>query len=267
MHPFDRSFKKPIIDPLKNPNPTSVRKLRLLVNSVSLRRTKASLGSAIQLPMRKDIIENIEFSNDERALYDFAKQQANSLLKETSRETSTLSEYQSILQAILRLRQICNHNTDLWPAKLRARFQERYQLSQGLGQAFFDTLDSCEACGEDVNENPPPDVATLCPHILCGKCTTGVRTATARSSKTSRNIKSQACPLCFACDFDSAEQDVRTTKARGQQKPRPINWQPSSKVGVLIKNLQNDQSGEDGPQKRYAQRPLKLPRRDEGDAY
>ncbi|KAF8244057.1 hypothetical protein K440DRAFT_663691 [Wilcoxina mikolae CBS 423.85] len=251
VHPFDRNFKKSIIDPLKCANPGSLRKLRLLVNSVSLRRTKAALGSVIQLPSRKDITEDIEFSKEERALYDFAKQQANSLLKERSGETSTLKEYQSILQAILRLRQICNHNTDLWPAKLNAQFHERYQLSQGLGQAFFDTLDSCEACGEDINENPPPDVTSSCPHILCGKCTTGSKTSATRGSKACRNFRSHACPLCFACDFDSMEHDVRTTKAHQRQKQSPKHWQPSSKVKSLINNLRKDQFSEDGLQKRW----------------
>ncbi|KAF8533502.1 SNF2 family N-terminal domain-containing protein [Trichophaea hybrida] len=249
VHPFDRSFKKSIIDPLKSANPGSLRKLRLLVSSVSLRRTKAALGSVIQLPTRKDITQDVEFSKEERALYDFAKQQANSLLKGRSEETSTLKEYQSILQAILRLRQICNHNTDLWPAKLNAQFLERYQLSQGLGQAFFDTLDSCEACGEDINENPPPDVTSSCPHILCGKCTTGSKTSATRCSKTSRNFRSHACPLCFACDFDSMENEVRTTKTHRPQKQRPKHCQPSSKVKSLINNLRKDQSGEDGSQK------------------
>jgi SWI/SNF-related matrix-associated actin-dependent regulator of chromatin subfamily A3 len=93
VHPFDRGFKRSIIDPLRNGNLTSVHKLRLLVNLISLRRTKASLGSAVQLPMRKDYIEHVEFSEDGRALYECARRQKNTLLKSNSGRSRTLKEY------------------------------------------------------------------------------------------------------------------------------------------------------------------------------
>lgn len=251
MRPFDRSFKKSIIDPLKDNNPASVRKLRLLVNSVSLRRTKASLGQAISLPARNDLTEYIEFSDEERKLYEFAKQQANTLLRGMPGGNSASREYMSILQSILRLRQICNHNMDLWPARLTTQFQESYRISQGLGQNFFDVLDSCEACGEDINDAPSPDASTLCPHILCGMCLTGG--VKARGAKGAQKAMNYACPLCFACGFGPEEQDSSTKKTHQRQKQRPDNLQPSSKVNSLIRNLKKDQSGQgDRPEKRYA---------------
>ena len=251
VHPFDRSFKRSIIDPLKNNNLASVSKLRTLVNSVLLRRTKSSLGQAISLPTRNDHTEYIKFSLNERALYEFAKQQANTLLRGIPGRGNTSKEYLSILQAILRLRQICSHNTDLWPARLRVQFQGSYRVSQGLGQNFFDVLDSCEACGEDINDNPSADVTALCPHILCGTCLTGG--VKARSSKDSQNAMNYACPLCFACGFGPEEQDSSTKKTHQRQKQRPDNLQPSSKVNSLIENLRKDQSCQgDCPEKRYA---------------
>jgi len=216
-----------------------VDKLRLLVKSVSLRRTKASLALEVQLPPRYNHIEKVDFTESEREVYEFAKQQSNTLLRGLSGAAS--KEYTSILQAILRLRQICNHNTDLWPAKLKTQFQRIHSYSQGLADFFLDTLDCCEACGDDIVDYLPGGITitSSCPHILCRPCATGI--IAVRGTKATPKRINHACPLCFASDADS---DC-TQKTRSRQKKKPEDYQPSSKVNALIKNLRKDQGSGD----------------------
>jgi SWI/SNF-related matrix-associated actin-dependent regulator of chromatin subfamily A3 len=242
VSPFDHSFKKLIIEPLKQGKPTCVLKLRLLVKGISLRRTKASIESEINLPPRNDHVEKIEFTQDERSDYEFARQHANTWLRGLSGSANASTEYHSILQAILRLRQICNHGTDLWPPSLRARFQRNRRISQGQVTFFSDTLDECEACGNDIPDDGQGDITpNSCPHILCRVCATGKAT---KGAKASQKLLNHACPLCFTCDVDP-DVPKKTTpkkKAMARLKERPDNWQPSSKVRALIKNLQKDRS-------------------------
>lgn len=239
VHPFDRTFKKLIVGPLKAGHPSSVDKLRLLVKSVSLRRTKASIASEVQLPPRNNHIEKVDFTESEKEVYELAKQQSNTLLRGFSGTVS--KEYTSVLQAILRLRQFCNHNTDLWPAKLKAQFQRTHRYSQGLADFFLDALDCCEACGDDIVDYLPGDIiiTSSCPHILCKPCATGIRAV--RGSNTTPKRINHACPLCFASDADSEH----TQKTHSRQKQKPDDYQPSSKVKALIKNLQKDQASGD----------------------
>jgi SWI/SNF-related matrix-associated actin-dependent regulator of chromatin subfamily A3 len=243
VSPFDHSFKKMIIEPLKQGKPTSVLKLRRLVRGISLRRTKASIESEINLPPRNDHVEKIEFTQDERSDYEFARQNANTLLRGLSGSANASTEYHSILQAILRLRQLCNHGTDLWPARLRAQFQRNRRISQGQVNFFLDNLDECEACGNDIGDDGQGDTTpNSCPHILCRLCATGK--ATKGASKASQKLLNHACPLCFTCDMDpdAPKKAPPKKKAMTRLKERPHNWQPSSKVCALIKNLLNDRS-------------------------
>jgi SNF2 family DNA or RNA helicase len=114
IKPFDdkKGFTEFILSPFKNANPEILPKLRLLVDSVTLRRLK----DRIDLPPRRDEIIRLEFNDEERSLYEwFAKDSNNKMRVITTQQKNGLGSktYAHVLRAILRLRLICAHGKDL----------------------------------------------------------------------------------------------------------------------------------------------------------
>ena len=114
IRPFsDRGgFAQFILAPFKNANPDIIPKLRILVDSFTLRRLK----DRIELPARHDQTVKLQFSDDERRLYDFVSKDSKSKLQIIASEKMRSLAGKSmahILRAIMRLRLICAHGREL----------------------------------------------------------------------------------------------------------------------------------------------------------
>ncbi|MCJ1474455.1 hypothetical protein MMC13_003113 [Lambiella insularis] len=114
VKPFDEKggFTQFILSPFKNADPEILPKLRLLVDSITLRRLK----DRIDLPTRHDSIIRLQFSKEERELYEwFAKDSDNRMriIARGDRKGLSGKSYVHVLQAILRLRLICAHGKEL----------------------------------------------------------------------------------------------------------------------------------------------------------
>lgn len=114
IKPFDDKggFAQFILSPFKNADPDILPKLRLLVDSITLRRLK----DRINLPDRHDQIVRLQFSDEEQVLYDwFAKDSDNKMRIIAGEQKKSLGgkTYVHILRAILRLRLICAHGREL----------------------------------------------------------------------------------------------------------------------------------------------------------
>jgi SWI/SNF-related matrix-associated actin-dependent regulator of chromatin subfamily A3 len=243
IKPFDQAsaFKKFISDPLSRQESSAIPRLQKLVNAVSLRRTKTSVSAELSLTERVDHIESIEFFDDERQLYNFAKSQANDLLRRGNTPSGRCS---SILQSILRLRQICNHGIELLPPKLRSKLQKGLEVTQGTKYHDLDN-DCCESCGSEIPDGEFKNLHSrlFCPHVLCVTCSNGVAPPT--KSKRSKKQKNSACPLCFPREPGEESLVIH-------EKIRPNNYQPSSKVQALLKNLASEGTNV----KRFVTRPF-----------
>lgn len=114
IKPFSEKggFTQFILSPFKNADPDIIPKLRLLVDSITLRRLK----DRIDLPGRHDQIVKLPFSEDEQTLYDwFSKDSQNKLKIIAGEQRKSLAgkSYAHILRAIMRLRLICAHGREL----------------------------------------------------------------------------------------------------------------------------------------------------------
>lgn len=203
IRPFDEKggFAQHIMAPFKMCDPEILPKLRLLVDSITLRRLK----DRIDLPPRHDKLVKLDFSPDEQRLYDiFAKNAQDRVQVITGQGENVLGgkSYVHILQSILRLRLICAHGKDLLG-------EEDLKVMNGLSKDSAIDLDSddednkscltpkqaydmynlmkqtnadiCVACSskmcatEAMDADPEPrDVVighmTLCYHLLCNGC-------------------------------------------------------------------------------------------------
>lgn len=258
IRPFDEKggFVQYIMSPFKNADPDILPKLRLLVDSITLRRLK----DRIHLPPRHDTLMRLKFSDEERDLYDlFAKDSSNKMRVVAGERQKGLGgkAYVHVLQGILRLRLICAHGAELLSDEDLKILEGAHRNSaidldddeteQTMGltpKQAYDTFklmretnaDVCNQCDgkigrrDSVSDGPPSPgrdevigFMTPCYQLLCGDCMVGYR----QVIETLRTDATHAtCPLCnsyiqtayFELRRGSIEED---DEARLAAKDRP----------------------------------------------
>lgn len=226
IKPFDEKggFTQFILSPFKNADPEILPKLRLLVDSVTLRRLK----DRIDLPRRHDRIVRLQFDNDEKALYElFAKDSANKMNVVAADRQSSLGgkAYVHVLRAILRLRLICAHGKELLSEEdlkimegasmnnaidLDDEDEGKPALSSRQAYDMFSLMketnaDVCNQCDRRIAAPDPmteettgskDDVIgymTPCFQLLCRECIKSFKQLLERNATDSQHA---TCPLC-----------------------------------------------------------------------
>lgn len=116
IYPYDTAarFNQYIRGPAQAGDPGFLKALRVFVDSFTLRR----LRDRIDLPERKDFVELLDFSPEERTLHDFFKEIAHVQIQELARAREKNSGVQHhVLRGIMTLRLICAHGRDLLKEK------------------------------------------------------------------------------------------------------------------------------------------------------
>lgn len=226
IKPFDEKngFSQFILAPFKNADPEILPKLRLLVDTITLRRLK----DRIDLPPRRDQIVKLEFSSDERALYEaFAKDSDNKVRAIARRDKKSLGgkAYAHVLQAILRLRLICAHGPGLLSDEdmkvmeglnvssaidLEDEDDDRpaltakqaYDMLHLMRESDFDRCSRCEIkigpkdnIAEDVITGKDEVIGhmTACYQILCPSCFPDFKKECHKKATPDNHM---SCPLC-----------------------------------------------------------------------
>ena len=279
VKPFDEKggFAQYIMAPFKMCDPEILPKLRLLVDSITLRRLK----DRIDLPQRHDHLVKLDFSSAERQIYDvFAKNASDRVKVIVNQREKSLGgkSYVHILQSILRLRLICAHGEDLLG-------EEDLEVMKGLNQASAIELDSddeedrpalsakqaydmyelmietnadvCTACNRKVGgatdnieaEEETKDKIighmTPCFHIICPNCFDGFK---AQMAQFARDQTTADCIICrqhvklsyFALKPGGIEEVGPKAKGRRQNVKNIDNYHgPHTKTKALIQDLNN----------------------------
>ena len=274
VKPFDGSggFNQFILSPFKNADPEILPKLRILVDSLTLRRLK----DRIDLPPRHDSIVRLQFSKDERELYEwFAKDAHKKQQVITSGNKKTLGGkgFVHVLQAILRLRLICAHGKELLgeeDLKLTEGFsstnaidlddeeekpfmtsRQAYEMLMLCKETDTDTCSQCmrRIGPKDVNMDEGKDevIGYLLPcyQIICKDCSTAVKkTIHARVKDNHFN-----CPFCeqyLRLGFFELTQEgieaAEEAKAKAREDPKHAKIMgryggPHTKTTALIQHL------------------------------
>lgn len=277
VKPFDdkNAFNLHIATPFKNADPDCVPKLRLLVDSVTLRRLK----DKIDLPPRKDQIVYLDFSPEEREIYDATARQSTArmdLVVKTGHVGGRA--YVHVLQSILRLRLICAHGRELLGSDDTAgltssdaidvdELEEKTGSSWSPNQAYeiFKLMkeaneDVCCMCRKKVNTSinetetrvegkasgasKPQTIGhlTQCAHLVCVGCLGAYKGAI---SENFREGQQASCPVCGifirAHFFELLQEDLPAEEdivesAKPSKKKVPYRG-PSTKVKALTKML------------------------------
>ncbi|PFH59582.1 hypothetical protein XA68_12126 [Ophiocordyceps unilateralis] len=273
LHPFDERLKfyRYIVEPFKACDPEIVPKLRVLVDTITLRRLK----DKIDLPPREDLVVKLDFNAEERALYDLFARDAQDRVKvlagpNTSRALGGNS-YIHILKAILRLRLLCAHGKDLLNdddlAAVRGMSAEmaidvddggdddRPSLSQQKAHDMFALLrdtnsDTCVECGkrldaaeaQNMESETSDDILGYmmpCFHVICRSCI---------KSYQEPGRSSARCPECEAAtrfhfvelrkeSIDAEHEGPVKTRARNGRKNVDKYDGPHTKTVALMEDL------------------------------
>ena len=141
-YPFDDLdvFKIHVLDSWRaRSDPSSLAKLKLLINCLSLGRPKTT----IDLPPRQDDTKRLRFNDVEQAHYDSVRAAARGQLNEIDQRAGHGAAFMNALQMVNRLRVICNHGCHDVVAQSNSRGQigASTTRSETEAQVRFDHLD------------------------------------------------------------------------------------------------------------------------------
>jgi SNF2 family DNA or RNA helicase len=278
VKPFDEKngFSQYILSPFKNADPEILPKLRILVDSFTLRRLK----DRIDLPAREDIIERLEFTPEEREVYDLCARDSKSKVKIVTSEKGIGGKtYVHVLRAILRLRLVCAHGRELLgeeDIKLLEGLSQsnaidlededvdaRHALGQKQAFDMFNLMketdaDKCASCDRKIEQSDAYALdsadskdetigyMTPCFHLLCKDCIKGFQ---ASAQQRATDSKHTMCPLCDSyiriSSFELTSKLIDSDeKARAMAKSNPKLGKklgayqgPHTKTRRLVHNL------------------------------
>lgn len=274
LKPFDdkAKFTQFIVAPFKVCDPEIITKLRVLVDSVTLRRLK----DKIDLPPRKDHLVRLEFSPAEEKLYKLFEQNAQDKVAVLAAGRDRMvggKTYIHILQSILRLRLIAAHGRELLsdgdlaliqgmtedsaidldsddedkPMIGETRAYEVFELMQETNSNKCYVCDKKLGAGEgngEVESEREENILgylTACYHLVCHSCK-GHWTAETRAFADG----SGPCPYCSKetrsalteLRKDKAEVEHDTHHAAGQRTKTSESYSgPHTKTRALVDDL------------------------------
>ncbi|KAK1771295.1 RAD5-like protein, partial [Phialemonium atrogriseum] len=228
-------FNALIARPLAIGKPQAERLLQSLMQDLCLRRKKDMKFVDLNLPPKTEYIHRITFRPDEKTKYDALLSEARGALKDFQNRSKTGHKgmFQSVLERLLRLRQICCHWT-----LCRERVEDllKFLETEGvvtlndknkalLQQALRLAIESQEECPVCIDTLTMP-VITHCKHSFCRPC-------------ISKVVEVQhKCPMCRAelSEDKLVEPAPEDTPAEDEQQYD--GEKKSSKTEALMKILQ-----------------------------
>ncbi|KAI1103966.1 SNF2 family N-terminal domain-containing protein [Jackrogersella minutella] len=221
VDPFDnpRAFRDTFLNSVDNDKQRRWERLRLLVKSISLRRTKKVLDADLKLPLRRETVQWVNMDDEEKAIYDLVQTYFKSAICPEGSSMKTC-------QLILRLRQICNHGSYLLPQSLRTWLDEASMFRSTV----LPPLQKCEACDTAFDDDESSYRAFQCFHQVCRACLPNDYVPISGTDSV--------CPLCHG---DILRKNEETDVGwRMTSEIESTSYRPSSKIKALLKNLQND---------------------------
>ncbi|KKY37997.1 putative dna repair and recombination protein rad5c [Diaporthe ampelina] len=277
IKPFDdrTKFNQYIVAPFKLCDPNIVPKLRILVDTITLRRQK----DKIDLPKRHDMIVKLQFSSDERRMYDAFEKDAQVRVNVLAGQRERMvggKTYIHILQAILRLRLFCSGGKHLLneddlrlleglsqdsPIDLDSDDEdEKPVLAENQAYDMFNLMkdtngDNCIGCNQKLGAKEGADIEserqeevighmTPCFHLICTSCIKEIEGTCACGQAIHGLV---ALRLTRAVQEHDARAEGRARNVSGGKGIKDYTG-PNTKVRYLVEQLKKwRDKGEDKP--------------------
>ncbi|KAK9451128.1 SNF2 family N-terminal domain-containing protein [Limtongia smithiae] len=243
-------FERIIIKGFEKKTDDSTTRLQALMMEICLRRLKTMDGIVqLNLPPLNEYLHAIEWTKAERQAYDAMECEAKGAVDVWRDATGEQrrGKYIYVLEALLRLRQICNNKSlcgdrikdiaDITGVDVVPNTHDNVLALQLLLQAAIDNEEECAICYEQLHT---PRI-TLCKHVFGGECIEEV-------------IKVHGkCPMCRA-ELKDANKCLVSPTDETKTSSLVLDAGSSSKLEAIMKILittqqQNDASPHDVPVK------------------
>lgn len=185
--------------------------LRQLIQAVALRRTKSLLNDEIKLPLKTQVIIPIQLDTHERKLYDIVK-----------RRLASAMDTKESFRLVLRLRQICNHGSDMLPQELQNWLEEVAIYSDSPMPDVY----ICEACNTVPTDRTISTELLSCAHQLCLDCV--------QLEEIEPGNNRKVCPICDCTNGGSESESLAVHQILQS------TYRPSSKVKALLNVLEGE---------------------------
>ncbi|KAG4433274.1 hypothetical protein IFR05_011244 [Cadophora sp. M221] len=240
-------FRKHIVSPLLKGSDEGVHNLRVLLDSICLRRTKKLLD----LPDVIDQDRMVDFSSAEKSYYDETEAEMVATIKRQDSHARNSKDYFGIFQLQLQLRRLCNHGT----------FQKSFakptmQDAQIDPEQAFDFLRCkrkarCTYCqtkvqrlnGYDDGDRDSGEF-TACGHLICIRCVPRFEETLQQESDSSLR-----CPLCSRSipkkalpSNGTTRVDVPAQKINFTTVPQYAKGGNASKIAYLLEDIKGHDS-------------------------
>ncbi|KAL1305303.1 hypothetical protein AAFC00_002206 [Neodothiora populina] len=231
IYPFHQKglFEQHFMSPFKAGDPQVISNLQLLVDSMTLRRSK----DKIELPGRIESVIRLDFTESESALYEaFAKdanRKLNAMVGQGANGRLQGRSYAHVLVNITRLRLICAHGRELlseddmkvlagstWDTAIDLGLEEDADKPSMTEDQIYDTfyllresnMDVCAKCNETIGkvsegeaddyddegiDNDIIGYMTPCLHTICPRC---IEDYKRQLMETQSKDNYAICPTC-----------------------------------------------------------------------
>lgn len=254
LFPYDdrSKFAAHILSRFKTGDPNVLASLRVLVDSFTLRRVK----DKIDLPPRHDKIVTLKFSEKEKQLHEFFRQESNVMMKVIAGESKTKMGgrmYHHVLKAMMILRQVSAHGKELLDKEDRERIKgmsahDAIDLEEGGGgeppgandkkaYEMFSLMQEssaavCATCGKPLEEKHTETgavdkkaamaIVLPCFDVLCTDCFSPFKESfDAAAAAQSHEIKCQICegwiPMAYSVITPAGFEEYWETQAQAKQ--------------------------------------------------
>jgi len=238
-------FRKHIITPLMKGKDQSSNHLRILLDSICLRRTKKLLN----LPDIVDEDRHIDFSPMEKKFYNETQIEMIATVKQHHSHAQNSKDFFGIFQLQLQLRRLCNHGTfqkgvSKSPADdLQFDPEQAFEFLQEKGET------KCAYCNIVIEgirgiEDNQCGSFSGCGHLFCSECIFQYKTALRKLPGIRRQ-----CSICMRnisedCMIEHATYADHLSTIRQSTLFHIDGATVSSKVAALIQDLKtNDSEG------------------------
>lgn len=184
---FSRHIGKPLDKGMKKNGQDALKKLRFLLKSIMLRRTKNTLidnKPILQLPPKTITMDSYDLDEDEREYYDYLENGAVIRMNKYLSDNTISKNYSSILVLLLRLRQACCHPKIVERAYLikdKELLTSRTSVSavkcarklnrMVVNRIRQETAFQCPMC-QDACDRSDVVLISPCGHHICSDCCT-----------------------------------------------------------------------------------------------
>jgi SNF2 family DNA or RNA helicase len=240
-----QKFRKFIISPLMRRSENGEDNLRLLLDSVCLRRTKKLLS----LPDATFETRILSFSTKEEQQYVNTRDKMILKMKQVTLHPKNKKGHLGVFQLLLQLRRLCNHGT----FQKLSLDSEDFDPEQAIDHLRKEQQAKCQCCELKITTicglslpGKSSGSFTTCGHLLCVKCLPEMKLALQRIEGREGYFKCSLCSEAILGNYVVMDESLAQQPRIGSKRLSP--WQYfdkdgwSTKISALVRDIEKNET-------------------------